>query len=499
MKWIHVIGICGKTTANVAKMFKDMGWFVTGSDAQFFPPAYNIIQENEIPHTEGYHFKHLTKTFWEDLNMQIPHIGDIPDLVMIVDSVSTKNKEYLFAKNKAIPVKTYSQIFHEFVAKEESIVIVGTAGKTTTTALITKLLKDSKLNPTYMIGADVKDFKNSLQNTDSQWSVLEGDEYYGVELSKELQSGPKFLEYKPKYLVITNIGYEHQDVYPTQEDYTNAFKRCVNLVPEEGLIIARGDDQQIDKAIAEANAKVIRYKYIDSLTQVNTEDSQTFYVTKSSNSFDILNNKLDVLVTGETSLLGTYNLENILAAYLVCKFTELHTLISDMQFKVNVKSFQGAHKRLEVLMRDTKKIVIDDFAVAPNRAQNSLQTIKEEFKNVSHEIVCIFEPNSASRPGDESTFKTMYAEAFKYANTVILPEFSDFNSGLVSAEQAAQWLLELYPNLEIRVKKSEEMLGYLKEYLREVNKKDIYKIIIFMSSYRLTETAKSIADSLEVS
>jgi UDP-N-acetylmuramate: L-alanyl-gamma-D-glutamyl-meso-diaminopimelate ligase len=499
MKWIHVIGICGKTTANVAKMFKGMGWFVTGSDAQFFPPAYNIILENQILHAEGYHFKHLTKAFWEDLNAQTYEIRDIPDLVMIVDSVSTKNKEYLFAKNKAIPVKTFSQIFHEFVAKSESIVVVGTAGKTTTTALITKLLKESNLNPTYMIGADVKDFKDSLQYTDSQWSVLEGDEYYGVDLSKELRSGPKFLEYKPKYLIITNIGYEHQDVYPTQEEYTNAFKSCVNLVPEDGLIIARAEDQQIEIAVSESKARVIRYKFINSLTQINPDDPEIFYIARASHSFDILNNQLDVLLTGETSLLGTYNLENILAAYLVCKFTNIHSSIPDNEFKQIVKYFQGPHKRLEVLLKSSEHIVIDDFAVAPNRVLNSLQTIKEEFKTIPHEIICIFEPNSASRPADGSTFKTMYAEAFKYANTLILPEFSDFNSDLVSAEQAAQWLIELYPELEIKVKKSEEMLGYLKEYLGEVSKKDIYKIIIFMSSYRLTETAKSLADSVEVS
>ena len=93
-KWIHLTGICGNTTANIAKMFLDSGWFVTGSDVQYFPPAYNVIKNNDIPHVKGYSYDHLNKDFWENQLGKSLEINDNPDLVVIIESATNKNKEY---------------------------------------------------------------------------------------------------------------------------------------------------------------------------------------------------------------------------------------------------------------------------------------------------------------------------------------------------------------------------------------------------------------------
>src|SRR5687768_13496658 len=128
LKWFHAIGACGKATAPITKMFKDMGWFVTGTDAQFSPPASDILTDNKIPFVEGYHFSHMTRSFWEEklktdkweegnakfwLENGELNIADKPDLALIVESATSKNKEYMYAKVQGIDVRPYSQILGE--------------------------------------------------------------------------------------------------------------------------------------------------------------------------------------------------------------------------------------------------------------------------------------------------------------------------------------------------------------------------------------------------
>src|SRR5260221_1622092 len=177
-KWFHAIGACGKTTANVAVMFKKMGWFVTGTDTQYLPPASHIIENNDIHFELGYSFKHLTKEFWEEKLGQKLDIPQYPTLGLIVESATSKNKELLFAKKNNIDIRPYAQVLRDYLVKENSVAVIGTAGKTTTTALITFLLEKLNLYPSYMIGADTLDFNESLKNTGSKWSVIEGDEYF---------------------------------------------------------------------------------------------------------------------------------------------------------------------------------------------------------------------------------------------------------------------------------------------------------------------------------
>lgn len=489
-KWFHAIGASGKTTSNVAKFFKDMGWFVTGSDIQFLPPASDVIKENGIPYDEGYSFKHLNKDFWEEKTGENLDIAEHPDLCLIVESATDKNKELLYAKRINVPVLPFSKILGEYLVAENSIVVIGTAGKTTTTTLVTKILEDLDVNPSYMIGADTNEFKDSLRKTDSDWSVLEGDEYHNINLS----DGPKFLEYKPKYLLITNIGYEHQDVFKTQKDYIEAFKKAVELVPEDGIIVAKYGDKNIDKALKNAKAKVIRYgidlkqkdKAFFGIRKIDLTDGKT--------KFEITNNGNEIL-TGETSLLGEYNLENIVASVsMILNLPALSLPIEMVKqgtenigtIKTTISQFKGPKKRLEILFQGEDRIIVDDFGVAPDRAKNSLKTLKENFDE--YKIIGIFEPNSGSRPGDEEAFKQMYENIFNQADEILVPELSSFNDELVDSNTMVEWLKHL--EIKSREVKSEEIANYVDG----LDKKQKY-LIVFFSSYRLTSIAHEVANS----
>jgi len=490
MKWFHLIGVCGKTTANIAKVFQDMGWFVTGSDTQFLPPASKLLEEYKINTVEDYSFKHLTKEFWEEKLARKLDIPESPDLVLFISYLSNKNKEYLYAKKQKLNIKPYAQILGDHLIKPESIVVAGTAGKTTTTALITYILQNLQLDPSYMIGAEVVNIPGSLKITDSQYSVIEGDEYHNPD--PEIEGKAKFLEYRPKYLVLTNIGWEHQDIFPTQERYIEEFKKLVDLVPKDGFIVAHADDKNIDKALKNAKGKVVRYKLADGNVELGI-----WTVRKMDGFNEIFDENGESMMQFKTSLLGDYNLENILAAFIVVMLTPNDEEIPDDEesdkmmdvIQASIENFKGVKKRLEVLSESENFVVMDDFGVAPERAKNSLGTIKKNFS--PYKITAIFEPNAGSRISDKEQFERMYQYTFKDADEVIIPDLSTANAELVSSEDMAERLIKLRVNAKYIP--SSDLLSYLEELKNTSESENEKNLVVFFSSYRLTEMAEELS------
>jgi UDP-N-acetylmuramate: L-alanyl-gamma-D-glutamyl-meso-diaminopimelate ligase len=506
MKWFHLIGVCGKATANIAKAFQEKGWFVTGSDSQFFPPASDLLNEYNINTIEGYSYEHLTKEFWQNelesrnKTLELGKLSTVnsehPDLVLFISHLTNKNKEYLFAKKKNLDIRPYAKILGEYLIKPESIVVTGTAGKTTTTALITFIMQKLGLEPSYMIGADVVNITDSLQITDTDFSVIEGDEYHNTD--PEIEGKAKFLEYKPRYLVITNIGWEHQDVFPTQEKYIEEFAKAAALVPEDGVIVAHAGDKNIDKALENATCKVVRYSLREAgnenRDEQNNHNTLHWSVKQSGDFYKIYNEKNVELLQFETSLLGEYNIENILAAVAVVLNIPARKLPSEVIWngtknldiiKSAIKEFKGVNKRLEILHEDEKLVIVDDFGVAPNRAKNSLETLRTNYPD--YKITAVFEPNSGSRPSDNDLFNQMYKNAFKDADRVIIPDLSTANDELVSSEQLVERLTKL--GFDASYVQSSNLLSTLSATNNSKN------LIVFFSSYRLTEIARELVKS----
>lgn len=495
IKWFHAIGVCGKTTSNIALMFKKMGWFVTGSDSQFFPPASTFLEKQNIPVVEGYHFTHLNRDFWEDNQVvkdiyseEITQVRNHPDLCLIVESATSKNKEYLYAKTLGVDVRPYAEILSEYFIRPNSIVVVGSAGKTTTTALVTTILINLGLDPSYMIGAEVLDFELSLVKNNSRWSVIEGDEYYNKDLSK----GAKFLQYSPKYLIITSLGWEHQDIYPSKEIYLEEFRKAVRMVPADGAVLAPAEVSEIDKVLSEfSDKRIIRYK--------NTDAPKTgiWCVVENKKIFSVFDPNGILCLTFTTSLLGKYNIENICGAVALA-FNSAEILeqsgisIDELKLKLveSIQNFKGPKKRLEILFKSENTIVIDDFAVAPERIINTIKTLKSEFPEF--QIVTVFEPNSGSRPADSVTFKQMYKSAFLNTLRVIIPSLSNVDTSIASTDAFVTGLNSLGYNA-LHVDNS-EIKNYLQADRQSSTEKYIY---LFCSAYRLSEVAESVAMSFK--
>lgn len=513
LKWFHAIGACGKATAPITKMFKDMGWFVTGTDAQFSPPASDILVNNNIPFALDYHFSHMTKSFWEEKlknekweegnpKYWVPrneensdavelNIPEKPDLSLIVESATNKNKEYMYAKVQGIDVRPFSQILGEYLVKPESVVVIGTAGKTTTTALIVHILKGLGLYPSFMVGADVVGFKDAVENTNSNISVLEGDEYH----NKDLSNGAKFLEFKPKYLTITNIGWEHQEIFPTQDEYINEFRKVIQLIPADGLIVAKLEDRNIDKIVGNAKCRVIRYSVKNDKDSKSSEDQDQWSIEdQKEGKFTVFNANGDKVLTSQTELIGSYNLENIVSATIIVDdlLKQIGKQVNYSQIGELISTFKGVTKRLEKVFEDEILTIIDDFGIAPNRAKNSLGTLRNYYPE--HKIIAVFEPNAGSRPNNEEIFKEIYQDAFKEASEVIIPELSEFNKELVGTDQFIQWLKEL--GFNVNHLKKEEIKEYLEKKVREGRDKNEKLLVIFFSAYRLTNTVHNLAGSM---
>ncbi|MCA9387118.1 hypothetical protein KC669_03730 [Candidatus Dojkabacteria bacterium] len=490
-KWFHAIGISGKATANIALMFKEMGWFVTGSDHQFLPPASDIVEENNIPYVTEYNFRHLTKEFWEKKLSESLDIAEVPDLVMIVESLSSKNKEYLFAKNKGIDVRPYSQIFRDYLVKEHSIVVTGSAGKTTTTAIITIILSELGFDPSYMVGAEVNGLEKSLSHSDSTWSVIEGDEYH----NKDLANGAKFLEYKPKHVVLTNLVHEHQDIFPTLESYLDEFKKLAKIVPEDGLIVARNGDKNIDEVLKESTCNIVKYMVAENIEDV---PHGVWSLVRDGSEFVIYDGYKGEVLRSRTELLGEFVLEDMLASVtLICnlpaykipveivpKGTAYLTEIAD-----SLQNFKGVKKRLEQLYKNDNLVIIDDFGVAPNRAKNSIKVLRDKYPE--HYIVGVFEPNSGSRIKDELEFKKTYEGVFAQVDELIIPDLSEFNSELATTTDLVAYLKDL--GVFVNHEETKNLISKLDKVIKENDK----TLVVFFSAYRLDIVSKELASKYQ--
>lgn len=377
-KYVHIIGICGVTMAPLAVLYKDMGWKVTGSDRAFFPPMSTYLEKNHIVIMPGFKKEHLEES---------------PDFVLAMAFITEKNPEIIEAKKRKIPVKVYADVLPELIEKENSIVVAGDYGKTSTTALVSWLLEQAGYNPNFMIGGLPNNFEHGIRKTDSTWSVMEGDEY----VASSWGNKPRFLYYKPKYLILTDVRWDHMDKYPTEKIYIDIFKKLVGNVPRDGVIIANRNGANVKEVVKSSKAPVIFY---------SASDFENF----------------------PAPFQGDIWKENSRAAISLAKYVE----IKDSVIKKALKSFSGIKRRQEVRLKKPNVVVIDDNAHTPIKVTGGLGAVSEMFPG--YDICTVYEPGNRSKvalsmPG--------YKTCFKKAKYIILPQVSsaseeikDFNKKL---------------------------------------------------------------------
>lgn len=390
-KKAYFIGIAGKTMGALAKAFKDMGWEVTGSDQEkVYPPISTYLEENNLPYYKGYSADNVPKEV---------------DLIVVGRSalmIDPQNPEFLEAQKRNCPVLSHPETLQKYLVKENSIVVAGTFGKTTISAILANILTTAGLNPSYMTSGVPIGMEDGVKITDSKFSVVEGDEPPSLRATDP----PKFMFYSPKYLFVTATLHDHPEVYKTPEEYVRAFEALVKLLPSDGLLVY--NPQNVSSSVSQhfSGAKVT-YSLDSSRTDFGVENivkkgSKTFFsVVSQGKKYDL-----------ETTLLGKFNLENFCGAVALCDRLGL----SKEAIVEGVRTFKGIKTRLEFLGELSGRLVYWDFAQHPSKVKGSLEALREQYPDCK--IWCVFDPAMTGLKHPESL--AWYQGAFDKADQVII-------------------------------------------------------------------------------
>jgi len=474
-KWVHIIGICGVATAGVAVMFKKMGWDVTGSDKGFFPPVSEYLQMNGINILPGFKDERLTKN------------NSHPDLVVIQGTKGEANPEIKAARELHLVIKLYPEILQEYVVVPHgSIVVTGSFGKSTTTAALVYIFQQTSKSISYMYGALTSDFSVNIKakNETTDYSIVEGDEY----IASFTNNVSKFFFYAPKYLLLTGLSWDHPDVFKTETEYLNNFKKLVSMIPADGFIVANGDDEKVRKLLLEVTVPVIYYSMLNTRPG---EFSHWYYLKESQPLPSFVkheHNQADIeIIPFEKQVVGQFNIQNLLAAAVMA--SKLGIKKEDIQ--AGIKSFSGLKRRLEVRYQHLNSYIIDDFGSAPAKAKTSLDSLRQEFP--AHKVIAIFEPTAGNR---DPKALTQYQETFKKSDLVILPKFTPLpqSSQFVRFdEKTLSEQLSAYQVKNMIINNDTDLLSFLENEFKIGSK----VIIIFLGSHSFRGMITSLVSSLK--
>jgi UDP-N-acetylmuramate: L-alanyl-gamma-D-glutamyl-meso-diaminopimelate ligase len=399
---VHLIGVCGTAMATLAALLKSKGFDVRGSDQNVYPPMSDFLVQQGITLLQGYRPEHISS----DL-----------DLVVVGNAISRGNPELEEVLDRKIRYCSLPEAVRDhFLWAARAVVITGTHGKTTTTALTAWLLADGGADPSVLIGGIAENFESSFRIGGGREFVIEGDEYDSAFFDKTA----KFLKYLPDIAVVGNIEYDHADIYPNLDAIRLTFGRFVNLIPRRGLLLLGADNAEAVELRHKAHCRV------ETFGLANDADWQAYdlQVASTSTTFRVRRGGTS-LGQFELPLLGAYNVRNALAALAVGAAVGL-----DLEaLATSLRRFKGVRRRLELRGTVRGVSVYDDFAHHPTAIAETLAGVRSAYPD--RRVWAIFEPRSAT--SCRRIFQDDFARAFSKADRVILPAV--FRSSLPEAER----------------------------------------------------------------
>jgi UDP-N-acetylmuramate: L-alanyl-gamma-D-glutamyl-meso-diaminopimelate ligase len=386
---IYLIGICGTAMASLAGMLREKGYSVLGSDSNVYPPMSDFLDRLGIPVFNGYKAENIVKAS--------------PDLVVIGNALSRGNVEVEHVLDSAIRYASMAETVKElFIRGKNSIVVAGTHGKTTTTALLAWILEVAGCKPSFLVGGIAENFGKSFQVADGPDFVIEGDEYDTAFFDK----GPKFLHYLPRIVLLKNIEFDHADIYADLDALKTAFRRLINIVPRSGLIVAGVDSPVVRELIPAAFSRV-------ATAGIGIGEWQAADVRPTSDgmAFDVMHDSTRV---GHFTIPipGNFNVQNALGAIIVGQ--ELG--IANEVIQRGLSSFKSVKRRLELRGEVNGIRVYDDFAHHPTAVQETLRAVRERYPG--DRIWAVFEPRSQTCR--RRIFEKAFIESFASADETVI-------------------------------------------------------------------------------
>ncbi len=370
---------------SVAAAMKRAGYQVTGSDTNVYPPMSTFLEGEGIPLFEGY---------------RRSNIPEDAEVIIVGNAVSRGNEEAEEVLDRKLLYQSLPEVLKEhFLRGRRNLVIAGTHGKTTTSSLVAWLLKSAGRDPSHMIGGVPKNFARGAEFTDSEFVVLEGDEYDTAFFDKR----SKFLHYLPEVAVINNIEFDHADIYEDLDAVLLTFSRLLRIVPSNGMAFLNGDCENSLALVAEAPCPI----QLVGLGENCDVRISEMVARDGATTFRLNGEEFQLPMTGE------FNVRNAAMAIEVARKAGLST----EEIREGLNSFQGIKRRQEVRGEERGVTVIDDFAHHPTAVELVIQGLREGYPD--RRLIVILEPRSNTMR--QEAHKGNLAAALANADLAVVP------------------------------------------------------------------------------
>jgi UDP-N-acetylmuramate: L-alanyl-gamma-D-glutamyl-meso-diaminopimelate ligase len=396
---IHLVGIAGTGMGSFAGMLKDAGFEVSGSDENVYPPMSDMLRAWGIRTLIGYRPENLDEAR--------------PDLVIIGNVVRRVNPEATAVRERRIPQMSFPAALGAlFLKSRHSVVVAGTHGKTTLSALMGHVLADAGRDPSFLVGGVMLNYSANHRLGKGPHFVIEGDEYDTAYFDK----GPKFLHYQPKTAILTSVEFDHADIYRDLAHYESSFRAFAKLVPKDGMLVVSSAYPNALAIAKTSPAPVVTYRagegaradYVAENVRFGPDGVRFQVIHRDHPPGDVL------LPMG-----GRHNVENALGVYAAARGLGL----SHEEIRRGFATFKGVKRRQEVRGEVDGMLVIDDFAHHPTAVRETIAAVAGRF--AGRRLWAIFEPRSNT--SRRNIHQKEYAEAFQGAAlaTLRVPEKTD--------------------------------------------------------------------------
>ena len=382
----HFLGICGTAMGSVAAALRERGFTVTGSDENIYPPMSTFLESKGIALHQGYRPENIPAD---------------AEIIVIGNAIVRGNPEVEAVLNRKLYYASLPEVLKQFFLRgRHNLVVTGTHGKTTTTALLAWIMTAAKLDPSYVIGGIPKNLGQGARFNDSKYFVIEGDEYDSAFFDKR----SKFVHYLPELLIVNNIEFDHADIFRDLEEIKLSFRRLLNIVPQNGMVLLNGDDPNCVEVARDCLAQILEIGFSPNCAQ----QIRDVAYSSDGSRFTLGNDAF------ELPLLGEFNVRNAAMAISAARFYG----ISLEKIRKALARFQGIARRQELRGEARGVKVIDDFGHHPTAIRETLRALRHRYPGCR--LWAIFEPRSNTTR--RAVFQQELPDALKLADGVFISQ-----------------------------------------------------------------------------
>ena len=419
-KTIHILGICGTFMGGLALIARELGFEVSGTDANVYPPMSTQLEKSGITLFQGYKTEHLSPA---------------PDLVIIGNAMSRGNPMVEYILDRGIPYTSGPQWLADHALQDRWVLgVAGTHGKTTTTSMLAWILEDAGMKPGFLIGGVAENFGRSARLGEHPFFIIEADEYDTAFFDKR----SKFVHYRPRTTILNNLEFDHADIFDDLDAIKRQFHHLVRTIPGTGLIIYPAADENIRDVLdqgcwSETQTMGDAHDQADwSITPI-TSDFAQFSVSLNNESYKV-----------NWQLIGQHNAMNAVAAIAAAR----HAGITPDIACEALSKFKSVKRRMERLGMINNISIYDDFAHHPTAIEKTLEALRQHVKN--QRIISILEPRSNTmRMG---VHKSSLREALSRSDLCFIFQPDDLDWNLESVINTGDGDFQIFSDIESIIK-----------------------------------------------